>query len=405
MPTEIELLRSLDDEPRTPSTVDVRRAIVAGRRRRARRAFGYAGAAAVTALAVAGASIVLAGPMRDTGPDTAATGAPPNTTALVAATPPTSCTLERLPAPDGAPMALVTGADPTGRYIVGRTYPKPGGYQAVIWHNGAGTLVMLPGDLEESLTDVNTTGTAVGWSYIGGEGNAHPVPYVYRDGTVSQLPGVRSGSAYAINDDGVIVGADDEGYAVRWPSATEQPTRLPMPPGTKGARASDIDEDGTVVGAVIGDDRPYVWFPDGTHRQLAIPTLDGKPAVTARVASIRQGWATGVATNGAGRKGDGARNLKISAVRWNVHTGEVRLVDGLKSASATNAHGWQVGGDEQNRAVLVADGKTVPLPELHKHEPGGLTNLATTLSDDGRTIGGQSDDASGTIQAVVWRCR
>lgn len=400
MRSEIELLRSLDDEPRTPSTVDVQRAVAAGRRRRTRRAAGYAGAAALTVLAVAGASIVAAGPFRDRAPESA----PPGPAAPAAPTPPASCTLERLPAPDGAPMALVTGADPTGRYIVGRTYPRQGEYQAVIWHDGAGRTVPLPGDLEESLTDVNSTGTAVGWSYAGGEGDARPVPYVYRDGEVSRLPGVESGSAYAVNDDGAIVGADDDGHALLWSSATARPTRLPVPAGAAEARASDIDDDGTVVGA-IGHDRPYVWFPDGTHRQLALPTLDGKPAATAHASSIRNGWATGVATNGVGRKGDGAKGVKVAAVRWNVRTGEVRLVNGLRSASATNGHGWQVGADERSRAVLRAGDTTVPLPALADHEPSGLTNIATTISDDGRTIGGQSDDATGTIQAVVWRCR
>jgi hypothetical protein len=45
------------------------------------------------------------------------------------------------------------------------------------------------------------------------------------------------------------------------------------------------------------------------------------------------------------------------------------------------------------------------LPDLASHQPDGLSTIATTLSDDGRTIAGQSDDATGTIQAVVWRCR
>ncbi|MDQ7904098.1 hypothetical protein RB614_06120 [Phytohabitans sp. ZYX-F-186] len=403
MPTEIELLRSLDDEPRTPSTVDVRRAVADGRRRRARRAVGYTGAAAVTVLAVAGASVVAAGLVRDTAPRAGAIAGPPTATTPAAA-PPASCALERLPAPDGAPMALVTGADPTGRYLVGRSYPRPGQYQAVVWHGGTATKVLLPGDLEESLTDVNSAGTAVGWSYTGGEGDAGPVPYVYRDGTVSKLPGVARGSAYAVNDAGAIAGADESGHALLWRSATAPPTRLPVPAGTSEARASDIDEDGTVVGT-LDYERAYVWLPDGTHRQLPMPAIDGEPAATATVDSVRDGWATGMATNGIGRKGDGAKGVKTAAVRWNVRTGEVRVLDGLEHVDATNAHGWQVGADGQGRAVLVAGDRTVVLPDLADRAPDGLSTIASTLSDDGRTIGGQSDDASGTIQAVVWRCR
>ncbi|BCB77820.1 hypothetical protein GCM10022251_38570 [Phytohabitans flavus] len=413
MPSEIELLRSLDDEPRTPSTVDVQRAIATGRRRRARRAAGYTGAAAITVLAVAGASVVAAGVVRDAPPQAGATGAPPTTSTTIEtlATPPTSCVLERLPAPDGAPMALVSGADPTGKYLVGRSYPRPGGYQAVIWHDGKATKVMLPGDVEESLRDVNSTGTAVGWSYTSGADGTYSVPYAYHGGKVSKLPGVTRGSASAINDAGAIVGDDDEGHALRWPSVTAQPTRLPVPAGVSGAMAADIDEDGTVVGN-LDHQLPYVWLPDGTHRQLPMPTLHGEPAATATATSIRNGWVTGTATNGLGRKGDaakdpsGAEAAKVVAVRWNVRTGEVRVFDGLKmGANATNAHGWQVGTDKQGRAVLVADDQAVVLPALDVRTPDGLSNIPNTVSDDGRTIGGQSDDHSDTIQAVVWRCR
>jgi hypothetical protein len=430
MPSDSDLLKSLDDEPRKPSTVDVNRAIADGRRRhRARHAAGYAGAAAVTAVAVAGASVA-GGLVSDNPPQVVATGKPRPSVSVPpkpaytipgdagwrppAATPPTSCTLERLPAPDGAPMALVSGADPAGRYIVGRSYPRGGGYQAVIWHDGKARKVMLPGDLEESLRDVNSAGTAVGWSYA----KSGPVPYVYRGGKVSELPGVKRGSANAINDAGAIVGEDETAHvAVVWPSATAKAVRLPVPAGTERAVAHDIDEDGTTVGS-LDDERPYVWFPDGTHRELPMPAVDGELAATARAFTIRNGWATGVADNGVGRDGRNpaaesstgagkkAPAAKMTAVSWNVRTGEVRTSDDFDvRADATNAQGWQVGINKQGRAVLLAGADPVKLPELAPHEPGGLTNIPSTLSDDGRIVAGQSDDASDTIQAVVWRCR
>src|SRR3954469_10687446 len=59
MPSEIDLLRSLDPEPPTPSTVDISRAIAAGRKRRMRRGVGYAGVAAVTTLVVAGVAVAV----------------------------------------------------------------------------------------------------------------------------------------------------------------------------------------------------------------------------------------------------------------------------------------------------------------------------------------------------------
>jgi hypothetical protein len=442
MPFESDLLKSLDDQPRTPSTVDVRRAIATGRRRVARRGAGYAGAAAATAVAVAGASIAggLIGHGPSRGPShAAATGAPKTGSATAApakrtytipgtagwtapaATAPTSCALSKLTAPANAPMALVAGADPAGRYIVGRSYPKGGGYQAVLWHDGAGRNVMLPGDLEEQLTGVNSAGTAVGWSYTGTtEADTGAVPYVYRDGHVSKLPGVRRGSAYAINDAGAIAGVDDDRHAaVVWPSATAKPILLPVPAGTKEATTRDIDEDGTTVGN-IDHALPYVWFPDGTHRELPLPDIDGKPAGTAQVFSVRNGWATGVATKDAGSTGakdpaagtaagkaaGKARGTGAVPVRWNLRTGEVSVTGVLRfPASAVNAQGWQIGTDKQGRAVLVTGTGTVVLPDVATHTADGLSTIPSTVSDDGRTIAGQSDDATGTIQAVVWRCR
>jgi hypothetical protein len=55
--------------------------------------------------------------------------------------------------------------------------------------------------------------------------------------------------------------------------------------------------------------------------------------------------------------------------------------------------------------VLVAGAAPVLLPPLATHKPNTLSNIPSTVSDDGRIIGGQSDDPTGTIQAVVWRCQ
>jgi hypothetical protein len=93
-------------------------------------------------------------------------------------------------------------------------------------------------------------------------------------------------------------------------------------------------------------------------------------------------------------------------VRWNLRTGQVSVSGGLHGpASAVNAQGWQIGTDQQGHAVLVAGTAPVLLPDLATHEPNGLSTIASTLSDDGHTIAGQSDDATGTIQAIVWHCR
>jgi hypothetical protein len=177
---------------------------------------------------------------------------------------------------------------------------------------------------------------------------------------------------------------------------------LPVPAGASGGAATDIDDDGTIVGYIEvsdGNERPYVWFADGTHRELPVPSGAGGQSKSsrqlARAYGIRNGWVTGI----TGMTPDSG------AVRWNLRTGEVKVFsEFLIRASMANAHGWQVGTDQQGRAILVSPAGTVVLPDLSRHEPGNLRNIATTVSDDGRTIGGQSDDSGDVIRAVVWRC-
>jgi hypothetical protein len=69
-----------------------------------------------------------------------------------------------------------------------------------------------------------------------------------------------------------------------------------------------------------------------------------------------------------------------------------------------NAQGWEIGTDAQGRSVLDTGTATVLLPGLTAHTADGLSTIASTLSDDGRTIAGQSDDTTGAIQAVMWHC-
>ena len=131
----------------------------------------------------------------------------------------------------------------------------------------------------------------------------------------------------------------------------------------------------------------------------------GKKAVGARVFSIRNGWATGVADATARAKPAGGAG-NVTAVRWNVRTGEVRLDDrGWDDmVDAANAQGWAT-GMVKGRATYLAGDHRIVLPEVAKHPAGTLSTIANTLSDDGKVIGGQSDDASDTIRAVVWHCQ
>ncbi|GLW33468.1 hypothetical protein [Actinoplanes regularis] len=399
--SDFDLLRALDPDPRSKSTVDVQRAITDARRKRAVRGAGYAGTAALTAVAIAGVAIAL-NPGTKADPTATATGKATATATAPKVVPPSRCTVEKLPAPKGAPMAIIGGADPAGRYFVGRSYPKGGGYQAVIWHDGVGKEVPIPGDDgEEDLRDVNASGTAVGYGYITA---TRSVPYVYIDGKATRLPGAERGSAYAINDKGQIVG-DDEEHPLLWESATAQPRRLPVPAGSTSVLVVDIDEDGTVIGT-IDNRQPYIWPANGTPHALPLPALDSEN-VEARVRYIRDGWVSGVANIGGAKmkSPQGRAGAQIHTVRWNLRTDEVFVDEIESSADAMNALGWQTFVAKKGGARLFADGKVIRLPGLAPLGDDALADIANTLSDDGRTIGGQSNDANGVIQPVVWHCK
>ncbi|MEV7623622.1 hypothetical protein [Actinoplanes sp. NPDC089786] len=419
MPSEVDLLRSLSDEPDTPSTVNIRKAMDVGRRRRVRRSAGYAGAAALTAIAVTGTSVAInlaAGDQAAPPAPEAAAGGKPKPSASAPAVAPTAkapagCVIHRLKPPDNAPMALVSGADPTGKYVVGRSYPKAGGYQAVIWNDGKGKKVMLPGDSEESLQDVNSAGDAVGWSYQGEA--VGPVPYAYAGGKVIKMRGPKYAEPRAINNAGVVVGVANganlsAGAGLRWPSPTAEPVPLPVPAGTTSTRPMDIAEDGTIVGG-LNFETPVMWTADGEMRELPMPEIDGRPAAVAQAFDVSDGWATGMASTEkiAPGSGGGAKSASapIFAVRWNLRTGQAQVVKQLKDpADEVNALGWMVGTDAKGYATLVAGGTAVRLPDLGKNPGDGVTTIATTISDDGRFIAGQSDNKDEVIQAVVWRC-
>ncbi|HKS99448.1 MAG TPA: hypothetical protein VJT31_07945, partial [Rugosimonospora sp.] len=344
-------------------------------------------------------------PVRDRAGSSTGTPAASTAHAPQAAPPaPTSCTLRQLPLPDGRQMALVTGADPSGRYLLGRTYPahiagNSMGLHVVIWDRMRPTLVPLPGD-DQSLVDINRAGVAVGNGFGSSSGT---VAYYYRAGMVAELPGGTGAEVRAINDAGTAVGGKGA-KALLWRSVDRAPVELALPAGATYGQAVDIDEDGTVVGNVgtsLTQRRPYVWAPDGSGHYLPIPP--GVPVPTAP-AGVKPGAVPGAVAYHI-RNGWVIGRVNATAVRWNLRTGQAREYPEFADfADAVNGYGWQIGLGTGGRALFLSDGSPVLLPELAKHQPGNLSNLPTTLSDDGTLIGGQSDDSKDVIHAVVWTC-
>jgi hypothetical protein len=163
-------------------------------------------------------------------------------------------------------------------------------------------------------------------------------------------------------------------------------------PGNDPAEVFDIDDAGIVYGAVR--DRPYTWdSATGTGRFVPLPpvverALDGY--------LMRAGWLVNRAPGGAA--GD-------HALRLNVGTGEVTDVRQLAAKpTAVAANGWLAGYDRRSRAIVVTPDGPVLLPELTTAS-SGLVARPKAISDDGRTVGGDSPTGDGqTTAAVVWRC-
>jgi hypothetical protein len=393
------LLRTLDRDPGGPPAVDVNRAIAAGKRQRLRVTLAGSAAAVVAAGLVVGVTVAIAD--RDRPAATPVAAAPTGTTGVAAGAQagvpaPTGCALAPLPIPAGqGRMSVVNGADPSGRYIVGRSYPTAGdNHPLLIWDDGQVRTVTMSGT-DQEFNDINTAGEAVGTSY----GNSGPMAWAYRAGTLTRLAGANA-TAGGIDEQGVIAGSVDDKPAT-WRSASAQPAMLPMPASGRTGAVTGIDEDGTMVGWVAGaPGQPqvgYEWLPDGTGKELTVPTPNGKPIAEFSAYSIRNGWVVGAG-------GDPTNSGSASyTIRWNLHTGAVDVTPNPQNGlvGTINAQGWIV-GDSGTHAQLVAGGKQIALPDLDVTRQS--MNVAFTISDDGATLAGQVESSGGQPIAVEWHC-
>jgi hypothetical protein len=378
------------------------------RRRRLRWYSGGVAVAALTATAVAGTPLAVTALQRPrTAPVPAVVASPAMTAAglpgasIAPAAPAglTGCTVQRLPT-EGVDKAVVTGGDPSGRYVAGRTYPQGGGeYPVLIWRDGriAATVAMPGGD--QLLEDINTQGTAVGSSYA-----PDLRAFVYRDGRLAPLAGGTPIKAVAVNDAGVIVGSavrEQRSRPVRWSSATADPVELPLPAGVDEGETVDIDEDGTVLGSIeVGAAEPtgYLWLPDGTGRRLPRPAVGGERLSYFRPVALRNGWVVGHA---AGAARDGKRydfRYSISTDRYEQLPGD----SGGGYRMRVSEQGWVL--REPDRLTILTGRGQITLPSYRGLKGRPYFQMAA-FSDDGRTVAGHGYTDATENQPLLWRCR
>ncbi|GAA3296622.1 hypothetical protein Dvina_18005 [Dactylosporangium vinaceum] len=378
------VFRVLDGEP-GPSTVNVMRAVTEGERRHRRaRLAGSAGVAAAVVAILATGWLATSGWRGGVPPQVAASGSGrPDPSPSGAPSGPPVCRAAQLPVPAGQPpKGIVSGADPTGHYIVGRTYPQAAEPTPVIWVDAHDPkTVAMPG-VERGLSDINSHGVAVGGSLVNGK----HVGWVVADGTVSRVKG-REAQVVGINDAGMMAGTTADGPA-RWRSPTDDPVPLASAGAGWKAEARAIDEDGTIVGtAARGAERvAVVWHPDGTLQRMPAPRGHDQVSNDYSGIAIRGGLVLGKALY------DWTGGKYIDGVVWNLGTGDVSSTPGF--FQVVNPNGWIAGSPS-----LVAGGATVALPVPGPEDP--RQTIVTSISDAGTTLAGQ---VGTTPLPVVWTC-
>jgi len=409
-----DVLAPLLEATPAPPRIDLYEAIgTARRRRRVHRTVGAAGVIATVAVVAVAVPLGINAMRTDAPPVVApATSASATSTPHPAATnaEPTSlsCSEHLLPVPDGVTMAIVggNGGDPSGRYLIGRSYPHGGNHeQPLIWDNGVPHKVPIKGD-DADLDAITSNGTAVGESFSGQTQSA----FIYRDGKVSKLRGLTNVGPAAVNNAGVVAGTKNDNSTNRpivWRTPTSSATYLPLPgPSWRGSPDAVLD-DGTIIGTVMPTfdsmtSRTIVWHTDGTFQFLPQPAVPG-------VTGINGFWIDDVRGNIAiGRAVVATKEEEaFYSVAYDLDTGVATALGNLQFAlAAGNANHWLVGSTghitSPTPALWTPSTGIVKLPTLAKKTDIG--DEAAYISDDGSVIAGQNIDKNGVIRAVEWRC-
>jgi uncharacterized membrane protein len=416
------LLGVLAVEPHTPPRVDIGQAMNVGHRRRRRRMYGVAGSvvAIVAVIAAVPVAITVAAhpaTQRVAVPSVPSTYKPPAPIPAFPTSPtakprsaglaaPTNCSAKILPIEAGARTGIVTGADPSGRYLVGYDYKKvPGGVDqnALLWTDGKGPTVIHASATDERV-GVNSNGVVVGSGIDTVHDQTIQTAWKYEHGKLTVLHStIGSYIIESINDSGQILAmpvptvVPNEGYPFLPMSPVildgDTVRHLATAPGSGARFTGAIDADGTVVGQADQSGQAFVWTTDGKLRELKGDKDENL------ISGIRDGWVIGASSDG-----DPGGPGEFAVARWDLRTGAVTAFPTLRNpfGAKINSQGWFVGTSKDRSAVFWGDHVTV-LPQ-----PAGGTSgagsVAATISDDGHIIGGYAIRANEAVVPVRWTC-
>ncbi|WP_155830417.1 hypothetical protein [Glycomyces tenuis] len=308
-----------------------------------------------------------------------------------------SCELETLPIPDGLLFTFTTGMSDDGSVIAYRAYPLDFGFEryTMLYSGGKVTEVPIPGE-DQALNDVNSGGEAAASTWLG-DGS---VPYAWRGGKAAELPNTGGGEANGINEHGDIVGQSGS-QPVLWPAGSEEAVELELPEKAVWGTATDIGDDGTIVGYFSienGDFKPYAWNSDGTGSELPWPEGVEPGTAHSYVSDLNGQWASGYLDTpehpGAG-------------IRWNLAEGTAEVLE-IEGPAAVAADGTAAGSLFPDAAVQTREG-VVALPGVSDPADNYFGDQADSISSDGSIVAGSvyvGEDATGmhTLNAVRWTC-
>ncbi|WP_238012348.1 hypothetical protein KZZ52_49105 [Dactylosporangium sp. AC04546] len=392
----------------SPMRVDVHAAVLAGRRGARRRMIVNAGVVIVVLAGVSVVGVRLTG--RDPVPE------PPAAPWKATAVQPLTCTTA--PFGDHPDQETVISVDPTGSNVLTSVSdPVSPGTRLVRYADGVRTVLDVPkGRLADAV--VNRAGLVVGFSNT----TSAPVMssvWAYRGETPQELPlptGYQTVQDVAINGLGDVVAtvtSGDTTAVALWTAAT--PDRPRVYPADRSGFVYAIADDGSVVG-VFGltstpsgpENRGWLWSPDGTGRDLAVP-----PGWTGGTATaFHASWVMGSVTQR--EPAPGAPGLRSAPARWNLATGAVEVMSGIEFEHRIQAipTGWFIiTAPPKSTAVVAPDGRLFNLPG-----PADAENqyaAPSWISDDGRRMVGNvvSIRTTGTdpgpytkARATTWSC-
>jgi probable HAF family extracellular repeat protein len=307
-----------------------------------------------------------------------------------------------LPTPPG-PSATFSMREVTDSgFIIGNSYPDVGGLSSALLWDPQGNLVTLqhlPGMPRTDGTDVNESGTVVGFA-TATDGRQHAVRWDPQ-GRVTELPMLRGGAfsyAAAVNDQGLVAGHSDVvvsdthfTHAVTW-DAADRRLDLGGPISAVDSQATVVNNAGTVAG-VRGTDAVR-WNRQGRASVLqprGLPTAMNDDGVV------------------VGHTVDSNQLEQQHPIRWDQQGHGIQL-SGLgypTRANAINRAGIIVGTSE---AHSVHPGSWA-YARAARWDPAGnvtdLGNLAGSLNvangiNDKGAISGWSGELPAPVYAVVW---